>query len=117
MNNKNQRATSNLKMLEFVARKLGTLNDEVVYLGGCTTALFINDPLSLDVRPTLDVDCIIDVISLGQYYQFEQKLIEKGFHRSMNDDVICRWHFDEIILDVMPTDEQILGWGKRLLDS
>ena len=113
MNNKNQRATSNLKMLEFVARKLGTLNDEVVYLGGCTTALFINDPLSLDVRPTLDVDCIIDVISLGQYYQFEQKLIEKGFHRSMNDDVICRWHFDEIILDVMPTDEQILGWGNQ----
>ncbi|WP_233579721.1 hypothetical protein [Legionella septentrionalis] len=29
----------------------------------------------------------------------------------MNDDVICRWHFDEIILDVMPTDEKILGWG------
>ena len=31
----------------------------------------------------------------------------------MNDDVICRWHFDEIILDVMPTDEQILGWGNQ----
>ncbi|CDZ76634.1 hypothetical protein BN59_00908 [Legionella massiliensis] len=52
---RNQRATSNLKMLEFVARKLGELNNEVVYLGGCTTALFINDPLSLDVRPTLTV--------------------------------------------------------------
>jgi len=113
MNNKNQRATSNLKMLEFVARKLGALNDEVVYLGGCTTALFINDPLSLDVRPTLDVDCIIDVISLGQYYQFEHKLMDKGFHRSMNDEVICRWHFDDIILDVMPTDEKILGWGNQ----
>lgn len=111
MNSKNQRATSNLKMLEFVARKLGDLNNEVVYLGGCTTALFLNDPLSLDVRPTLDVDCIIDVISLGQYYQFEEKLMEKGFYRSLNDDVICRWHFDDIILDVMPTDEKILGWG------
>ena len=40
MNNKHQRATSNLRMLEIVARKLGSLNDEVVYLGGCTTALF-----------------------------------------------------------------------------
>ena len=98
-------------MLEIVARTLGTLNDKVVYLGGCTTALFINDPLSLDVRPTLDVDCIIDVISLGQYYEFEEQLKEKGFYRSINDDVICRWHFDEIILDVMPTDETILGWG------
>ncbi len=79
MPQRNQRASSNLKMLEFVARKLAELNDEVVYLGGCTTALFINDPLSLDVRPTLDVDCIIDVLSLGQYYNFEEKLKEKGF--------------------------------------
>ncbi|HAT1815615.1 TPA: hypothetical protein I8Z13_002112 [Legionella pneumophila] len=100
-------------MLEFVARKLGELNDEVVYLGGCTTALFINDPLSLDVRPTLDVDCIIDVLSLGQYYKFEEKLKEKGFHRSMQDDVTCRWHYDDIILDVIPTDKKILGWGNE----
>ncbi|MDF1684876.1 MAG: hypothetical protein P1U36_09525 [Legionellaceae bacterium] len=113
INNKNKRATSNLRMLEFVARKLGELNNEVVYLGGCTTALFINDPLSLDVRPTLDVDCIIDVISLSKYYQFEEKLIEKGFHRSINSDVTCRWHFGELILDVMPTDEKILGWGNH----
>jgi len=57
------RATSNLAMLELVERKLGKLNDEVVYLGGCTTALFITDPLSLDVRSTLDMDCIIEVVS------------------------------------------------------
>ena len=67
MNDKRKRATANLKMLEFVAQRLGQLNDEVVYVGGCTTALLINDPLSLDVRPTLDVDCIVDVVSLGQY--------------------------------------------------
>lgn len=111
MSQRNQRASSNLRMLEFVARKLGELNNQVVYLGGCTTALFINDPLSLDIRPTLDVDCIIDVLSLGEYYKFEEKLKEKGFHRSMQDDVTCRWHYDDIILDVMPTDENILGWG------
>jgi hypothetical protein len=100
-------------MLERVARKLGPLNDEVVYLGGSATALFINDPLSLDVRPTLDVDCIIDVISLGQYHKFEKKLNNIGFNKSMEDDVICRWHYEDIILDVMPTNEKILGFGNR----
>jgi hypothetical protein len=55
MNNQRARATSNLVMLEKVARKLENLNDEVVYLGGCSTALYITDPLSLDVRPTVDV--------------------------------------------------------------
>jgi hypothetical protein len=74
MNNKHKHATSNLRMLETVARRLGTLNNKVVYLGGCTTALFISDSLSLDVRSTWDVDCIIDVISLGQYHQFESEL-------------------------------------------
>jgi hypothetical protein len=98
-------------MLEIVARKLGKLNNKVVYLGGCATALFITDPLSLDVRPTLDVDCIIDVISLLQYQKFEKALSKIGFKKSMEDDVICRWRFDDMILDVMATDQEILGFG------
>lgn len=113
MPNKQERASSNLRMLEIVARKLDTLNEKIVYLGGCTTALFISDPLSLDVRPTVDVDCIIDVISLGQYHEFEERLKEKGFYLSMNDEITCRWRFDDFILDVMPTEEKILGWGNR----
>jgi hypothetical protein len=100
-------------MLEKVARKLENLNDEVVYLGGCATALYITDPLSLDVRPTVDVDCIIDVITLNEYQKFESKLKKKGFKQSMQDEVICRWRYDDIILDVMPTNEKILGFGNH----
>lgn len=100
-------------MLEFIARRLGDLNNEVVYLGGCTTALFITDPLSLDVRPTRDVDCIVDMISLPKYYEFSERLRKRGFKESMNEDVICRWHCEEAILDVMPTDEDILKFGNR----
>ena len=105
------RATSNLALLQLAARRLSNLNDNVVYLGGCATALFINDPSALDVRATVDVDCIIDVISLAEYHKFESQLIEKGFKKSMEDDVICRFRCDEIILDVMPTDQKILGFG------
>jgi hypothetical protein len=100
-------------MLEKAARKLGVLNNEVVYLGGCSTALFITDSLSLDVRPTVDVDCIIDVASLSKYYQFGEKLKEQGFKQLMQDEVICRWRYEDIILDVMPTDEDILKCGNR----
>jgi hypothetical protein len=100
-------------MLEFVARKLGPLNDEVVYIGGCSTALFITDPLLLDVRPTKDVDCIVDIISLSEYYKFSKKLEKQGFKQSINESVICRWYYDDVILDVMPTDEKILTFGNR----
>ena len=113
MPNQNSRAQANLAMLEFVARKLGKLKDEFIFLGGCTTTLFITDFTSPDVRPTFDVDCIVDVISLNQYHQLEEQLNECGFKRSIQDDIICRWRYDDVILDVMPTDEKILGFGNR----
>ncbi|MFN7097576.1 MAG: hypothetical protein ACK4PR_08465 [Gammaproteobacteria bacterium] len=78
---------ANLRMLEFIATKLGGY--------------------------TLDVDCIVDVISLNQYHQLEKKLTQQGFKKSLLEDVICRWFYDEVILDVMPTDETILGFGNR----
>ena len=38
MLNKNRRAHVNLAMLEFMVKKLGTLKDDFVFLGGCATA-------------------------------------------------------------------------------
>ncbi|MFZ2315250.1 MAG: hypothetical protein WAW86_06300 [Gammaproteobacteria bacterium] len=96
-----------------MARKLGPLNDEVVYLGGCSTALFITDSLLLDVRPTKDVDCIVDIVSRSEYYRFAKKLEKQRFKQSMNESVICRWRYDDVILDVMPIDEEILTFGNR----
>lgn len=104
---------ANLRMLEFIANKLGDIRNDVVFLGGCTTGLFISDPLVPDVRYTLDVDCIVDVISLSQYHQLEKKLTLQGFKKSPTEEVICRWFYEEVILDVMPTDENILGFSNR----
>ena len=44
---------SNLRMLQFVAIKLQDLCHDVVFLGGCTTGIFITDIASPDVRHTL----------------------------------------------------------------
>lgn len=100
-------------MLIFIAKKLEEICEEVVFLGGCTTALFITDPGSSDVRPTIDVDCIVDVISPSEYYKLEKRLRQKGFSQSLKDGIICRWSIGEMILDVMPTNEQILGFSNR----
>lgn len=113
MQNNKSVMLANLRMLEFVATKLGKIRDEVVFLGGCTTGLFITDPEFPDVRYTLDVDCIVDVLSLKQYHQLEKKLTNQGFKKSLNEDVICRWFYDDVILDIMPTNENILGFGNR----
>lgn len=113
MQNNKSVMLANLRMLEFVATKLGGIRDDVVFLGGCTTGLFITDSAFPDVRYTLDVDCIVDVVSLNQYHQLEKKLSKQGFKKSLSEDVICRWFYDHVTLDVMPTDETILGFGNR----
>lgn len=112
LNNDNVRLT-NLRTLEFVAIKLGDIRKDVVFLGGGITGLFISDPAVPDIRYTFDVDCIVDVISLHQYHQLEKKLIQQGFKKSLAEEVICRWFYDSVILDIMPTDEKILGFGNR----
>lgn len=104
---------ANLRMLEFVATKLGEIREDVVFLGGCTTGLFLSDPNVPDIRYTLDVDCIVDIISLNEYHKLESKLTRQGFKKSPLEEVICRWFYDDVILDVMPTDESILGFGNR----
>lgn len=42
-----------------------------------------------------------------------KKLEEQGFKQSIQDKVICRWRYDDVILDVMPTNEEILTFGNR----
>ena len=83
-------AASNLAMLAFVAKKLGPINKKLVFLGGCATSLLITDAASPDVRATIDVDCIVDVISLVEYHHLENQLVACGFKKSLIDDVICR---------------------------
>ena len=86
MQNREPAKLANIRMLEFVAAKLGELRNEVVFLGGCTTALFIDDPNIPDVRYTFDVDCVVDVISLSQYHKLEKKLKDLGFKQSASEE-------------------------------
>jgi hypothetical protein len=106
-------AYQNLTMLKFTARILAELKEEVVFLGGCTTGLFITDIAAPDVRNTLDIDCLVDVISVRDYHLVEKKLERRGFKKVINDDT-CRWHYEKLLrltLDVLPTRQEILGFG------
>lgn len=49
--------SKNLHMLEMVAKGLQSLKDEVVFVGGAVTSLYINDPAAPPVTASDDVDC------------------------------------------------------------
>ena len=51
-------ANPNLEMLRLAVMRLGELADELVFVGGSTTGLFITDVALADNRPTKDIDVI-----------------------------------------------------------
>lgn len=104
-----------LHMLETVAGALGyDLRERLVFVGGCTTALFITDPITLeDVRVTDDVDLIVDLAGYGEWALLQEQLRQKGFSISPEDDVLCRMRLGELKVDFMPDDEAILGFSNR----
>lgn len=105
---------TNLAMIELVARRLGELRKEVVFVGGASTALLITDPAAPDVRATTDVDVIVEVASTFDYYRLADKLRFLGFAEDTGEEApMCRWRIDGIAVDVMPTDEGILGFSNR----
>ncbi len=101
-------------MIKLVAERLGPLRPKVVFLGGSATGFHITDKAEPEIRATKDVDIIVEVASRVDYHQLEKTLRELGFFQKMQkDDPICRWYINDVMVDVMPTDENILGFSNR----
>jgi hypothetical protein len=102
----------NIEIIEEAMALLGALAGEVVCLGGCATGLLLTDPAAPSPRVTYDVDVIVEVGSLSAYYRFSERLKQNGFVEDTGPEApICRWRAGRIILDVMPTDPKVLGFG------
>ncbi len=101
--------TINLEVISKIAVALGTMNEQVVYVGGATVSLYINDPAADDVRPTKDLDISLAIASLGELEVIRKQLIRKGFKQSPEDDIICRFRYEDIKVDVMST--KAVGWA------
>ncbi len=107
-------ANRNLELLTSVARLLRPMLGDLVFVGGCTTTLLITDTGAAEVRPTYDVDAIAEITSYSEYEKFSERLRESGFEPDQAEGApICRWVHGDIRLDVMPTDEKILGFSNR----
>jgi predicted nucleotidyltransferase len=92
-----------------IANALGELNERVVFVGGAVVSLYIDDPAADDVRPTQDIDFTLDIAHFAELESFRETLIKKGFYQTSEDDVICRFRYDDIKVDVMAT--KAVGWA------
>lgn len=104
----------NLEILEAAVAQLGPLADQMVFLGGCATGLLLTDDAAPPIRATQDVDVITELASLGDYYRLSDQLRARGFQEDQGPDApLCRWASVGVVLDIMPTRADILGFGNE----
>lgn len=98
-----------LEKIIVVAQALGDLNDHVVYVGGAVAGLYADDSGAPEIRPTKDIDIVVEIATEVELEHLRQKLAKRGFHNAKDEHVICRFHYGDILIDVMAT--QNIGWA------
>lgn len=96
-----------------VARALGEERGQVLFVGGTVTALYELDGVA-DIRPTCDVDCVVDVTTAFAYYAFIDRLRARGFSECTDDRApLCRHICGDIRVDLMPAADTPIGPSNR----
>ncbi|MBP7586206.1 MAG: hypothetical protein KBA61_19340 [Spirochaetes bacterium] len=101
-----------VEMIETIALGLDDLLDSVVFIGGAAAACYIDNPAAGGIRPTDDVDCVVSIATMTEYYSFEEKLRVRGFSNLAEPGApLCRWKYRDVKVDIMPSDPGILGFS------
>lgn len=107
--------SDNLSMLMKVVGRLEPLLDRFVFLGGVVTELFVTEPGAPGARQTKDVDLVVDVMNRGEYSEsLREELVALGLMEDTRPEApVCRWILDDMIVDIMPTKGDILGFSSE----
>lgn len=103
-----------LESLIVVAQAIESLGRTALFAGGAVTPFLITDAASAKPRPTKDVDIIVSTDTRRDYYRLEEELRERGFSHVMEEDApLCRWKIKDVLVDVMPARDDILGFTNK----
>jgi len=103
----------NIVRLKVVANALAEWKDKVVFVGGATVSLYASRPLAVSIRPTEDVDVVVELVSLVEFYSLQDHLLKIGFKHDMEAKIISRFLLNGLKVDFMPVDPSILGFSNR----
>jgi predicted nucleotidyltransferase len=103
----------NITRIKAVSNALDKLETPVVFVGGAVASLYADIDFREEARPTDDVDVVIELLAYKNYAVIEERLRTIGFENDMYSKVICRYRYQGLIVDIMPTDEKILGFSNK----
>ncbi len=103
-----------IEAVRTVAHALGDLNKKSVFVGGATVPFYLPETLKGRSRATEDVDVVIEVMQSTSREEVESSLRKKGFKNDMSEHApLCRWLFGSLTVDIMSTDEKVLGFTNK----
>ena len=102
----------NIVSIRAVYNALKPLNRNYVFVGGATVSLYAQRDTK-DVRPTEDVDVVVEVLGYNSDYEsIIEKLLQIGFQPDVMSGVICRYLYGNLTVDIMTT-ENVMGFSNR----
>ena len=104
----------NLDNLVQIAQALGDLCESLVFVGGCATGLLLTAQRAQAIRASQDVDVVVHALSIADYHAMERAVASHGFKHDVSPQApICRWVWNGVMLDLMPSEPGILGFHNR----
>lgn len=103
----------NITRIKAVSNALAKLETPVVFAGGATVSLYADIDFREEARPTDDVDVVLELVAYKNYAAVELQLRAIGFVNDIHSKVICRYKYKGLLVDIMPTDEKVLGFSNK----
>lgn len=103
----------NITRIKAVSNALMRLKTEIVFAGGAVVSLYADESFREAVRPTDDVDVVVELVAYKDYAAMEAELRKSGFENDSTSKVICRYLYQGLIVDIMPTDSSVLGFSNQ----
>jgi predicted nucleotidyltransferase len=113
---------SPIPAMKAVARLLDQWDGRYAFLGGSVVSLLVDHSELIEVRPTDDVDVVVEVLSHLDYTELEHRLRGVGFTNDIREGAPrCRWVLENLTVDIMPTKGELQGlntaWFQEALES
>jgi predicted nucleotidyltransferase len=95
--------------IQRVSQLFKDYNKEIMFVGGSVVSEYIDDPAALDIRPTADIDIVVQLLSLSELENIREYLVSKNVYPDIESGVICRFKYQDIKIDIMSTKN--VGWA------
>lgn len=102
----------NITRIRAVYNALGDLRDDVVFVGGATVSMYA-DQKAEEVRPTEDIDVVVEIMTHRDFSLLDERLRKLGFQNDQASGIICRYIIDGLIVDIMPIYDEAIGFANK----